>query len=97
MKIINFKKAIQVLGYDLEKYTKGYNYRSAFATEKATGKLYYFSIEDLRDEEPKLMYRTAESLTDYHGGPNRWDMEDKLEALGYKVKEPRIACDYNSM
>ena len=95
MKTINFKKAIEVLGYDLKKYSKGYNYRSAFAEKD--GELYYFSIEDLRDEKPCLMYRTAKSLEDYHGGINRFDMEDKLAALGYKVKEPRLKCDYNSM
>ena len=95
MKTINFKKSIQVLGYEIVKYTKGYNYRSAFATKD--GQLWYFSIGDLRDQEPHLMYRTAESLTDYSGGYNRWDMRDKLFQLGYKVVEPRQSCDYNQM
>lgn len=95
MKIINFKQAIAILGYDLVKYTKGYNFRSAFATKD--GQLYYFSIEDLRNEEPFLMYRTAESVNDYHGGPNQSDMKWRLADLGYKVKEPRQKCDYNSM
>lgn len=97
MKTINFKKAIEVFGFSLVKYSKGYNYRSAFAIRNTDGKLFYFHIEDLRDKHPSLYYRTAENLNDYHGGMNTWDMEDKLEEMGYKVVEPRKACDYNSL
>ena len=95
MKIINFKKAVEVLGYKVEKVVKGYNFRTIWATKD--GQLYYFHLEDLRDQHPHLYYRTAESMTDYTGGYNRWDAEDKLAELGYKVVEPRKACDYNSL
>lgn len=95
MKTINFKKAVEVLGYKVEKVTEGYNFRTIWATKD--GQLYYFHLEDLRDQHPNLYYRTAESMTDYTGGYNRWDAEDKLEELGYKVVEPRKACDYNSL
>jgi hypothetical protein len=94
MKVINFKKAIEVLGYNIIKYSKGYNFRTAFATD-SNGDMFYFSIEDLRDTTPKLMYRTARDTKDYTGGSNRWDMESRLERLGYKVKENRARCDYN--
>lgn len=94
MKNINFKKAIEVLGYSIVKYAKGYNYRTAFATD-ASGALFYFHIEDLRDKTPALYYRTAKSTSDYTGGINRMDMRDKLAAMGYQVIEPRRACDFN--
>jgi hypothetical protein len=95
MKVINFKKAIETLGYTIVKYNKGYNYRSAFATDK-NNSMFYFNIEDLRDEHPILMYRTATDVKDYRGGINRYDMENKLYNLGYIVKENRTKCDYNS-
>lgn len=94
---IKFKKAIEVLDYEIVEYIKGYNYRSAFATEKSTGKLYYFHIEDLRDTAPMVYRRTAESTKDFHGGTNLFDVNDKLAMKGYTIVEPRIACDYNSM
>lgn len=95
MKIVNFKKAIELLGYKIEKYTNGYNFRSCFASDKDNN-MYYFSIEDLRDYQPRIMYRTARDTKDYTGGVNQWDFEKKLEKLGYKVKEPRKKCDFNS-
>lgn len=95
MKKISFKKAIEVLGYEIVKYNKGYNYRSAFAKDDRD-QMWYFNIEDLRDSEPTLMYRTANDEKDYTGGTNRYDMNDRLRILGYEVKEPRIECDYNS-
>lgn len=95
MKIINFKKAVEILGYNVEKVERGYNFRTIWATKD--GQLYYFHLEDLRDTHPHLYYRTAEHMKDYTGGYNRWDAEDKLAELGYKVVEPRRSCDYNSM
>ncbi len=95
MKNVNFKKGIELLGYKIEKYTNGYNYRSCFATDK-DGNMYYFSIEDLRDSEPNIMYRTARDTKDYTGGFNRWDFKGRLAQLGYEVKEPRKKCDFNS-
>lgn len=94
MKTINFKKAIEVLGYKIVKYNKGYNYRSAFATDQRNS-MFYFSIEDLRDNSPRLMYRTARDTKDYTGGSNQWDMEKRLYNLGYVVKENRTRSDYN--
>ena len=95
MKIINFKKAVEALGYHVEKVSKGYNFRTIWATKD--GQLYYFHIEDLRDAEPFMFYRTAENMKDFRGGVNHNDMKYQLEDLGYKVIEPRKACDYNSM
>jgi hypothetical protein len=48
MKTVRFKRAIAELGYTIVKYQMGYNYRSAFATDK-NGQMWYFHIEDLRD------------------------------------------------
>lgn len=95
MKTLNFKQTITALGYEVVKYSKGYNFRSAFATKD--GQLYYFHLEDLRDTKPMFYYRTAESTSDYHGGPNRFIYEDELEEKGIRLVEPRRACDYNSM
>lgn len=95
MKKVNFKKAIELLGYEIVKYSNGYNYRSCFAMDKENN-MYYFSIEDLRDREPKVMYRTARDARDYTGGINQWDFKRRLERLGYEVLEPRRKCDYNS-
>ena len=95
MKAVNFKTAIQKLGYTIQKYNKGYNYRSAFATD-ADGQLWYFNIEDLRDAHPMVFRRDAKDLKDFVGGVNRFDVEAKLEELGLKIVEPRSKGDYNS-
>ena len=95
MKTINFRKEIEVFGYTIEKYSKGYNFRSAFARNGA-GELFYFHIEDLRDAMPMIYYRTAKDTKDYTGGINRFDMRLKLADMGYEVFEPRQACDHNS-
>ena len=95
MKYVSFKKGIELLGYNIVKYNKGYNFRSCFATDKDNN-MYYFSIEDLRDEDPKIMYRTARDTHDYTGGYNTWDFDTRLSELGYAVKESRQKCDYNS-
>lgn len=94
MKKVSFKKAIEALGYTIQSHTKGYNFRSAFAVD-STGQLYYFSLEDLRDEEPGFMYRTAEHLKDYRGGVNQWDGKSKLADLGLEIKENRSGKDFN--
>ena len=95
MKAVSFKKGIEALGYSIEKYSKGYNYRSAFALD-SEDKLWYFNIEDLRDAEPRIMRRTAKSLTDYTGGVNMWDVKEQLEELGLKIVEKRSKGDYNN-
>ena len=96
MKAISFNKAIEALGYTIEKKSKGYNFRTTFATDK-DGQLWYFHIEDLRDTHPMVFRRTAKDLKDYTGGMNRFDVEDQLEDLGYKIVEKRQKCDYNSL
>lgn len=96
MRKLNLKKTIEALGYNVERVIKGYNYRSIFATDKA-GQMWYFHIEDLRDIEPIIYRRTAESITDYRGGQNRFDVEEQAEAIGIEIVEPRRACDYNKM
>lgn len=95
MKYVNFKKAIELLGYKVIKYNKGFNYRSAFA-EDSNGNIYYFNIEDLRDKHPMIMYRSARDTKDYTGGTNIWNFETRLEEIGYCVKENRQKCDFNS-
>lgn len=94
MKNVNFKKGIELLGYKIVKYNKGYNYRSCFALDN-NNNMYYFNIEDLRDNSPKIMYRTAKNDKDYTGGINTWDFESRLAKLGYYVIEPRTRCDFN--
>lgn len=96
MKTLNFKHSIEKLGYKVEKYVYGYNFRSAFASKD--GQLWYFHIEDLRDEHPFVYRRTVKSLEDYTGGPNSNDVEFKLEQLGYKIVEKRKQkYDFNSL
>lgn len=95
MKTLNFKHAIEKLGYKVEKYVYGYNFRSAFASKD--NQLWYFHIEDLRDEHPFVYRRTAKNLEDYTGGSNNNDVELKLEQLGYKIVEKRKQkYDFNS-
>lgn len=96
MEKMTLKKTVEALGYTVEKYTRGYNYRSIFATD-TDGKLWYFHIEDLRDSEPRVLRRTAESLMDYTGGTNRYDVREMAEKIGVQIVEPRRKCDYNSM
>lgn len=96
MKTLNFKHAIEKLGYKVEKYTYGYNFRSVFASKD--GQLWYFHIEDLRDEHPFVYRRTVKNLEDYTGGSNNNDVELKLEQLGYKIVEKRKQkYDFNSL
>ena len=96
MKTLNFKHAVEKLGYKVEKYISGYNYRSLFASDK-DGQLWYFRIEDLRDKHPFVYRRTAKNLKDYTGGSNNDDVEWKLEQLGYKIVEKRKQkYDFNS-
>ena len=95
MKTLNFKHAIEKLGYKVEKYVYGYNFRSAFASKN--NQLWYFHIEDLRDEHPFVYKRTVKNLEDYTGGSNNNDVELKLEQLGYKIVEKRKQkYDFNS-
>lgn len=95
MKTLNFKHAIEKLGYKVEKYVYGYNFRSAFASKD--NQLWYFRIEDLRDEHPFVYRRTVKNLEDYTGGSNNNDVEWKLEQLGYKIVEKRKQkYDFNS-
>lgn len=96
MKTLSFRNGIKALGFEVLKYSKGYNYRSLFATD-SDGQLWYFHIEDLRDARPLIYRRTAESLTDYRGGVNRWDVEDMAEQAGIKIVERRGKSDYNSL
>ncbi len=50
----------------------GHFYISGFFTS-ASGQIYYFSFEDLRDEgKTSILYRTATSYKDYTGGGNQW-------------------------
>lgn len=95
MKTLNFKHAIEKLGYKVEKYVYGYNFRSAFASKD--NQLWYFHIEDLRDEHPFVYRRIVKNLEDYTGGSNNNDVELKLEQLGYKIVEKRKQkYDFNS-
>lgn len=95
MKTLNFKQTVKALGYEIVKYHKGYNDRSCFATKD--GQLYYLSLGDLRMPSPMFLYRTAESTTDYTGGPNRFYYDEELAEKGIRLKEPRGKSDYNQM
>lgn len=96
MKTLNFKHAIEKLGYKVEKYIYGYNFRSVFASKD--GQLWYFHIEDLRDAHPMIYRRIVKDLNDYHGGSNNTDVEYLLEKLGYKIVEQRKQkYDFNSL
>ena len=96
MRTLNFKHAIEALGYKIEKYLKGYNFRSAFASKD--GQLYYFHIEDLRDDNPVTYMRTAKSISDFKGGVNNFSrFQDECSKEGILVIEKRQKCDYNSL
>jgi len=65
-----FKKNLSDVAEKIE-LSKGHFYFSGFFTVKATGKIFYFSISDVRHfPGSKLLIRSAESYTDYTGGIN---------------------------
>ena len=95
MRTLNFKHAIEALGYKIEKYLKGYNFRSAFASKD--GQLFYFHIEDLR-YDPIIFMRTAEFVGDFKGGINNFTrFQDECNNKGILVVEKRQKCDHNSL
>lgn len=94
MNTVSFKEGIELLGYTIVKYNKGFNYRTAFARNK-DGELWYFSIEDLRDENPILLRRIVRDLNDYSGGSNMFNVRGQLENMGYTMVEERSGKDFN--
>ena len=92
---VSLSKAVELLGYKVIKKDKGYNFRTVWAEKE--GQLYYWHIEDLRDSEPSIFYRTVESLKDYRGGANHFVHNDELAEQGFTIFEPRKKCDYNSL
>lgn len=98
MKKVTLKQALQVLGYEVVQYNRGYNYRSGFM--KKDGQLYYFSYEDLRNPSPCLLIRTADETkkdkngkyNDFTGGRNTYP---NIATLGLQIVEKRKKCDFN--
>lgn len=98
MKKVSLRQALKALGYEVVQYHNGYNYRSGFM--RKDGQLYYFSYEDLRDENPCLLVRTAdESKKDKKGKYNDWrggiNTYPNLEKMELHIVEERKRWDYN--
>ena len=80
-----FKKTLKDVATDIV-MSKGHFYFSGFFTVKSTGKIYYFSISDVRFfPGSDLMIRTAVSYKDYTGGRNNYMKVDK--GLGSRLLE----------
>ena len=98
MKKVSLRQALKALGYKVVQFTNGYNFRSGFM--RKDGQLYYFSYEDLRDQTPCLLVRTAdESKKDKKGRFNDWrggiNTYPNLEKMGLYIVEKRKRWDYN--
>jgi len=100
MKKVSLRQGLKALGYDVVQYHNGYNYRYGFM--KKDGQLYYFSYEDLRDQKPTLLVRTADEnkkdkkgkYNDWTGGRNTYPL-NSLESMGLYIVEERKSWDYN--
>lgn len=55
-----------------------------FKTKK--GIIYYFSLGDVRWDKKEMMYRTAQTFTDYTGGANQFVSTDKIETIVSKIR-----------
>ena len=66
-------KVLKTNGCTDIKIGKGHFYASGFFTHP-NGQIYYFSISDprMRTSNPRLLFRTAKSYTDYTGGFNQY-------------------------
>jgi len=96
MKSVSLKQGLKALGYEVVQFKNGYNFRSGFM--KKDGQLYYFSYEDLRDNTPTLLVRTADEnkkdkngkFIDFTGGRNTYP---NLESIGLYIVEKRKSFD----
>lgn len=96
MKSVSLKQGLKALGYEVVQYHNGYNYRYGFM--RKDGQLYYFSYEDLRDQTPRLLVRTAdENKKDKKGKYNDWtggiNTYPNLESIGLYIVEERKSFD----
>ena len=74
-----FRKTLKDVADDLV-MNKGHFYFSGFFTVRETGKIFYFSISDVRHfPGGQLLIRTAKSYKDYSGGTNQYlDVDSKF-------------------
>lgn len=72
--------ALTRLGCTNIELSYGFYYFSGFFTTN-TGQIYYLSSLDVRDGYSRILYRTAQSYTDYTGGHNQYIDKDKLMTL----------------
>lgn len=98
MRKVSLRQGLKALGYEVVQYHNGYNYRYGFM--RKDGQLYYFSYEDLRDQTPCLLVRTAdESKKDNKGKYNDWtggrNTYPRLESIGLYIAEERKRWDFN--
>lgn len=98
MKKVSLRQGLKALGYEVVQYNNGYNFRYGFM--RKDGQLYYFSYEDLRDQTPVLLVRTAdESKKDKKGRYNDWrggiNTYPSLEKMGLYIVEKRKRWDFN--
>ena len=92
MKKVSLRQGLKALGYDIVQFHNGYNYRYGFM--RKDGQLYYFSYEDLRDLNPRLLVRTAdENKKDKTGKYNDWtggrNTYPNIEIMGLYIVEKR--------
>lgn len=96
MKSVSLRQGLKALGYEVIQYHNGYNFRSGFM--RKDGQLYYFSYEDLRNQNPCLLVRTAdESKKDKKGKYNDWtggrNTFPNIESMGLYIVEKRKSFD----
>ena len=68
----DLNKELTKINATMTEFTRGHFYVSGFFRLKC-GKCFYFSISDVRFfPDDQMLYRTAESETDYRGGRNQY-------------------------
>ena len=99
MKKVSLRQALKFMGYTIVQYKRGFNYRYGFMTKGED--FYYFNYQDLRDDFPTLLVRTADPnikdrkgrYADWDGGYNTYPSQF---SYGINIVELRKKCDFNS-
>lgn len=78
-------KQLKALGCTDIQMSRQFYYYYGFFTAKS-GQKYYFSVSDVRHgfDNSKMLYRTADSYTDYRGGGNNYCERKDLSTMNLK-------------
>lgn len=89
MRKVSLKKAITLIFGEVVNLKRSKIYCNVgkefhfFFTQKNSNIIYNLYYRDIGYTNKKVMYRQVKSYSDFVGGYNRWDFEEKLKNLGY--------------